>query len=100
METFTHTDDTRVHIPSAEHESLMRDEETSPVRLAYQRRNRDLDPQLVWRGKDEQDLSDLVVNAPPRYIQGEDPPQGAHRGPDAPDEERRGTRGIPAQPLL
>ena len=32
-------------------------------------RNRDLDPQLVWRGKDEQDWSDLVVNAPPLYIQ-------------------------------
>ena len=31
--------------------------------------NRDLDPQLVWRGKDEQDLSDLVVAAPPLYIQ-------------------------------
>jgi len=33
------------------------------------RRNRDLDPQLVWRGKDEQDWSDLVVHAPPLYIQ-------------------------------
>ena len=32
-------------------------------------RNRDLDPQLVWRGKDEQDWSDLVVHAPPLYIQ-------------------------------
>ena len=30
---------------------------------------RDLDPQLVWRGKDEQDWSDLVVHAPPLYIQ-------------------------------
>ncbi len=29
----------------------------------------DLDPQLVWRGKDEQDWSDLVVHAPPLYIQ-------------------------------
>ena len=47
----------------------MREEEQSPVRLAYERRNRDLDPQLVWRGKDEQDWSDLVVNAPPLYIQ-------------------------------
>ena len=28
-----------------------------------------MDPQLVWRGKDEQDLSDLVVNVPPLYIQ-------------------------------
>ena len=32
-------------------------------------RNTDLDPQLVWRGKDEQDWSDLVVHAPPLYIQ-------------------------------
>src|SRR6266446_5937443 len=31
--------------------------------------NRDLDPQLVWRGKDEQDWSDLVTHAPPIYIQ-------------------------------
>ena len=37
--------------------------EQSPIRVAYQRRNRDLDPQLVWRGKDEQDWSDLVVQA-------------------------------------
>ena len=47
----------------------MREEEQSPFRVAYERRNRDLDPQLVWRGKDEQDWSDLVVNAPPLYIQ-------------------------------
>ena len=32
-------------------------------------RNTDLDPQLVWRGKDEQDWTDLVVQAPPLYIQ-------------------------------
>jgi adenine-specific DNA-methyltransferase len=31
-------------------------------------RSRDLDPQLVWRGKDEQDWSDLVGHAPPLYI--------------------------------
>ena len=39
------------------------------VRVAYERRNRDLDPQLVWRVKDDQDWSDLVVNAPPLNIQ-------------------------------
>jgi len=27
------------------------------------------DAQLVWRGKDRQDWSDLVVNVPPLYIQ-------------------------------
>ena len=43
----------------------MRDEELNPVRVAYGRRNRDLDPQLVWRGKDEQDWSDLTVQALP-----------------------------------
>ncbi len=47
----------------------MHKEEQSPVRVAYERRNRDLDPQLVWRGKDEQDWSDLVTHAPPIYIQ-------------------------------
>ena len=33
------------------------------------KRVRDLDPQLVWRGKDEQDRAALVVHAPPLYIQ-------------------------------
>ena len=47
----------------------MREEDKTPVQLAYERRNRDLDPQLVWRGKDEQDWSDLIVSAPPLYIQ-------------------------------
>ena len=47
----------------------MQKNEQDPVRVAYERRNRDLDPQLVWRGKDEQDWSDLVVHAPPLYIQ-------------------------------
>src|SRR3712207_6769518 len=47
----------------------MDDAQKSPIQVAYERRNRDLDPQLVWRGKDEQDWSDLVVHAPPLYIQ-------------------------------
>lgn len=59
----------RLNIPTAEFESLMREEDKSPVQVAYERRNRDLDPQLVWRGKDEQDWSDLIVPAPPLYVQ-------------------------------
>ena len=47
----------------------MRTEEQSPIRVACERRNRDLDPQLVWRGKDAQDRSNLIVLAPPLYIQ-------------------------------
>ena len=69
VENLTHEEARRRNLPSAEHQPLMREEEQSPVQLAYERRNRDLDPQLVWRGKDEQDWSDLVVNAPPLYIQ-------------------------------
>ena len=69
VEALTHDEARRRNLPSAEHQPLMREEEQTPVRVAYERRNRDLDPQLVWRGKDEQDLADLVVNAPPLYIQ-------------------------------
>ncbi len=59
----------RKNIPTAEYQSVLEKEAQDPVRVAYERRNRDLDPQLVWRGKDEQDWSDLVVQAPPLYIQ-------------------------------
>ena len=69
VESLTHEEARRRNLPSAEHQPLMREEEQSPVQVAYERRNRDLDPQLVWRGKDEQDWSDLVVNVPPLYIQ-------------------------------
>src|SRR5438552_18891586 len=64
-----HTEAKRKNIPTAELESVMKAEQQSPLRVAYERRNRDLDPQLVWRGKDEQDWSDLVVHAPPLFIQ-------------------------------
>ncbi len=69
VETIVHEDDKRRNIPTAEFQAVMKQDEQSPVRVAYERRNRDLDPQLVWRGKDEQDWSDLVVHAPPLYIQ-------------------------------
>jgi adenine-specific DNA-methyltransferase len=69
VETLKHDEATRKNIPTAEFQSVMQKDEQSPVRVAYERRNRDLDPQLVWRGKDEQDWSDLVVHAPPLYIQ-------------------------------
>src|SRR5216684_4062137 len=68
VESLRHRDKRR-NIPTAELEPVMDEKEKSPIRLAYERRNRDLDPQLVWRGKDEQDWSDLIVQAPPLYIQ-------------------------------
>ena len=69
VETLMHDADKRKNIPTAEFESVVNQEQQHSVRVAYERRNRDLDPQLVWRGKDEQDWSDLVVHAPPLYIQ-------------------------------
>ena len=67
--TLTHDEAKRRNIPTAEYQSVLDKEQADPVRVAYERRNRDLDPQLVWRGKDVQDWSDLVVHAPPLYIQ-------------------------------
>jgi adenine-specific DNA-methyltransferase len=83
VDALKHSDDKRKNIPTAEYQSLMADEARKPVQVNYlratsnadglqaekQQRNHDLDPQLVWRGKDEQDWTDLVVNAPPLYIQ-------------------------------
>src|SRR6266567_9142499 len=80
VETLMHDEASRKNIPTAEYQSVLQKEEQRPVRVTLSRnaagleseketRNRDLDPQLVWRGKDEQDWSDLVVQAAPIYIQ-------------------------------
>jgi len=78
--TLTHEEASRKNIPTAEYEPVLEQDQLAPIPVKYERgvtgletekqtRNRDLDPQLVWRGKDEQDWSDLVVSAPPLYIQ-------------------------------
>ena len=71
--TLLHDEASRKNIPTAEFQSVMREEEQRPIRVAYERRNRDLDPQLIWRGKYPDDDMDaeqaLVVPAPPIYIQ-------------------------------
>ncbi len=69
IETIKHNEASRKHIPTAEFQSVLSEEQQTPIQVAYARRNPDLDPQLVWRGKDMQDWSDLVVQAPPIYIQ-------------------------------
>lgn len=69
IETIKHTDAARKYIPTAEYQSVLSAEQQTPIQVAYARRNPDLDPQLVWRGKDMQDWSDLIVQAPPLYIQ-------------------------------
>ena len=57
IESLTHNEAKRKNIPTAEYQSVLQKEEQRPVRIAYERRNRDLDPQLVWRGMGE--LNDL-----------------------------------------
>ncbi|MFM0753629.1 site-specific DNA-methyltransferase [Paraburkholderia strydomiana] len=80
IEDLVHNEAKRKNIPTVEHQSVMQHHEQAPVKVSYPRggkglddekkqRNHDLDPQMVWRGKDQQDWSDLVVNAPPLYIQ-------------------------------
>ena len=67
--TLTHDEATRKNIPTAEYEAVVEQEDKLPIRVAIERRNRDLDPQLVWRGKDKLNASNLFVQAPLLYIQ-------------------------------
>jgi adenine-specific DNA-methyltransferase len=69
IDSLTHQSASRKNVPTAELESFVDEEMKRPIVQAYERRNADLDPQLVWRGKDVIDWSDLVVEAPPLYIQ-------------------------------
>ena len=69
VEAITHTGDARRNIPTAELAPVMADADREGIRVAYERRDRDLDPQLVWRGKYEHDESELITPAPPLYIE-------------------------------
>jgi adenine-specific DNA-methyltransferase len=68
VETLKHNEAKRKNIPAHEYQSMLEKEQQSPKKVRYPR-NTDLEPQLVWRGKDERDWSDLAVHAPPLYIQ-------------------------------
>ncbi|MDQ6436648.1 site-specific DNA-methyltransferase [Mesorhizobium sp. LHD-90] len=65
---FTKHGNKRANIPPAELEPVLEDADKKPIRTAWERRNRDLDPQLVWRGKDP-DQTELTIDAPPIYLQ-------------------------------
>lgn len=68
VENYKHDTAKRTMIPTAEQQGFVEEDEARPIKLRYPR-NADLDPQLVWRGKDSEDESDLYVDAPPVYIQ-------------------------------
>jgi len=56
VETIKHGADKRKNIPTAEHQSVLKQEDAGLRTVKYPR-NTDLDPQLVWRGKDDFPLS-------------------------------------------
>ncbi len=58
----------RKNIPTEDLRDFVSEDVQQPTKVLHPR-NPDLDPQLVWRGKDEQDASDLEVPAVPIYIQ-------------------------------
>jgi adenine-specific DNA-methyltransferase len=73
IETVKHQDK-RANIPTEELKDFMPDEEKKPKVILYPR-DTSLDPQLVWKGKDEQDQQPLEVPALPIYIQEKIHPQ-------------------------
>jgi adenine-specific DNA-methyltransferase len=66
--------DARVNIPTHELRDFVSADEAAPTTLLYPR-DPSLDPQLVWKGKDEQDRQDLAVPVVPIYIQEKIHPQ-------------------------
>jgi adenine-specific DNA-methyltransferase len=66
--------DKRKNIPTEELRDFVRQDEESPAAMLYPR-DPDLDPQLVWKGKDEQDRAPLEVPVVPIYIQEKIHPQ-------------------------
>jgi|ERR1035437_9490986 adenine-specific DNA-methyltransferase len=65
VETVMHKDQ-RTNIPTEELRGFVAEDEKTPKALLYPR-DPSLDPQLVWKGKDEQDSKDLAVDVVPIY---------------------------------
>ena len=73
VESIRHKD-YRVNIPTEELRDFVAEDEAAPKAMLYPR-DPSLDPQLVWKGKDEQDAADLGVPVVPIYIQEKIHPQ-------------------------
>ncbi|MFO1419513.1 MAG: site-specific DNA-methyltransferase [Candidatus Competibacteraceae bacterium] len=74
VDSHKHKAATRTNIPTEELRDFVAEDEAAPKTMRYPR-NPDLDPQLVWKGKDEQDSQDLAVPVVPVYIQEKIHPQ-------------------------
>src|SRR5437870_8517950 len=73
VESIRHKDK-RANIPTEELRDFLADEELAPKTVLYPR-DPSLDPQLVWKGKDEQDRAEFAVPVVPIYIQEKIHPQ-------------------------
>src|SRR5216684_3953610 len=78
IESIRHKDK-RANIPTEELRDFVADEELTPKTMIYPR-DPSLDPQMVWKGKDEQDREDLAVPVVPIYIQEKIHPQAIIEG--------------------
>lgn len=68
VQAIAHPTDRRLNLPTADgHELVSTD--AARIERVVKERDPSLDPQLVWIGKEAQDAEDLVVEAPPIYIQ-------------------------------
>lgn len=64
----THDEAKRPNIPTSEMKPLVADSQKASIKISFEKRNPDLDPQLIWRGKYDDDET-LTIKAPPLYIQ-------------------------------
>jgi adenine-specific DNA-methyltransferase len=72
VDAHKHVADTRPNIPTRETAAFAADDS---IGKAVYHRDRSLDPQLVWKGKDEQDSKPLEVPAVPLHVQEKIHPQ-------------------------
>jgi adenine-specific DNA-methyltransferase len=86
--------DKRANIPTEELRDFVKEDENRPETVLYPR-DPSLDPQLVWKGKDEQDQQDLAVLSVPIYIQEKIHPQSIIE-----DVRRTEKKEAPAQASL
>jgi adenine-specific DNA-methyltransferase len=93
VETLKHKDK-RKNIPTEELRDFVAEDEKQPKTMLYPR-DSSLDPQLVWKGKDEQDRQELEVPAVPVYIQEKIHPQAL-----VDDFLRNIKEGRPGRPVL
>src|SRR5260370_39495922 len=74
VDSIKHKAEKRSNIPTRELAGFAAEDEAAPRAVLYPR-DPSLDPQLVWKGKDEQDQKPLEVPAVPIYIQEKIHPQ-------------------------